>query len=89
MKDSGGQAFPCPTGAADVVGESKIYYNKAQFGMTLLDHFAGMIIADGAGYIGTSDPTVIPREVKRAYDIAEAMIAEKRKREAPHDSRSS
>ena len=64
-QDDGGPAYPF----MDSEG-----YNA--YGMTLLDHFAGLVISSAYN----AEPTY-KKIAKEAYDVAEAMIAEKRRRE--------
>lgn len=70
--DTGGEVYPS--------GELAGY--EPSFGMTLLDHFAGLAMQA----LVTSDnwgPKDYDRETAdRAYGIAAAMVAEKRRREA-------
>lgn len=86
--DTGGPAFPRPASQSTVMGEA------GNAGQTLLDHFAG--IAMGQMCAGPGARMVADRDTRyregaagnwaevvalNAYEIADAMIAEKRRRE--------
>ena len=67
MKDKGGSAFP-------------LVYDKNTLnaeGMTLRDYFAGQIISQYVNKINTIDSMYI--YIEQAYEIADAMIAERKK----------
>jgi len=68
--DTGGQAFAC---------QYSKYENQG--GMTLLDYFAGQIIASGRAF-GSARVVHYRDMAKEAYDFAAIMIAEKRRRES-------
>lgn len=53
-------------------------YSDCNEGMTLLDYFAGQVLI---GRTHTNDPEFRKETVKYCYDIAEAMLKEKAKRE--------
>jgi hypothetical protein len=69
-QDTGGPAFACA--AAD--GQ----HHHVEDGMTLLDYFAGQYIASGQFDLMRYGESEI---AAWSYDFAEAMIAEKRRRE--------
>lgn len=78
-RDTGGPAFPCeeirtPDGKGWVPGAS---------GMTLLDWFAGQALAIFADNRVDPSADVLARA---AYDAAEAMLAEKRRRREAAES---
>lgn len=71
MKNTGGPAYPL----SDIPG------NYFAPGMTILDYFAGQALA---GMLARDQSMNMPIwiDAEVAYDYAEAMIAEKAKREA-------
>ncbi len=81
MSANGGPAFPRRALLVENQHQWDVQDLQAQSGMSLLDYFAGQALAnnniqqfDGAGW------SVCVAE--QAYAIAEAMLAEKAKREA-------
>ena len=85
-KDTGGEAFPCAGYDGPDNGEGSTY------GMTLLDWFAGlamqqMVAGEGARVVADRDERYDETNwaevvVANAYEFADAMLAEKRRREA-------
>ena len=74
MSDDGGAAYPSKYREyCRGCGEDNEPYN----GMTLLDHFA----AAASSFLGSETLLDSSAIAKRSYDIAEAMVAEKRRRE--------
>lgn len=76
MSDDGGPAFPCKVDVqfkSDIDGEK--YWTKRDFGgMTLRDYFAAQALAGPVSEHG------IPEEAAmRAYEYADAMLAERAK----------
>ena len=74
-QDNGGQAFPRP-GYEHLQPDGKILHVPGETGMTLLDYFAGQAV--GGLLKGLHDRYNIAR---LSYDLADAMLAEKRRRE--------
>lgn len=75
--DTGGPAFPNSiTEDPSAPGERLFPYEHGLGGMTLLDWFAGQALAGNL-----NDGAQLERIAKEGYDIAAAMVAEKRKRE--------
>lgn len=74
--DDGGPAFAS-------VGEGFGNPNYSTPGMTLLDYFAGQVVGSAyVDFLATTNPKhAETRIAKQAYQVAEAMIAEKRRRE--------
>jgi len=81
--DTGGPAFPSE-------GEGHGDSNYWDMGMTLLDYFAGQAMqgelasqefAPDGGYYYANDKSNRYNLAEKCYNIAEAMIAEKRRRE--------
>ena len=73
--DTGGPAYPVPTPDAT---DGRTHDG----GMTLLDHFAGLAMSSISARLTSADVIDHGDLVSRAaYHLAEAMIAEKRRRE--------
>lgn len=72
--DTGGSALPHPY----TTRAGGITFENIAPGMTLLDYFAVAAVGSLAKQYATE---FSPELAVRAYDVAEAMIAEKRKRE--------
>ena len=79
MTDTGGLAYP----TMHVTIESRgVTSTLIESGMTLLDHFAGLAIQEVLHEQGMGDDGDNKLLAKDCYGVAEAMIAEKRRREA-------
>ena len=76
--DTGGPAYPMPSGPEPRVNATT-HYNE---GMTLLDHFAGLVAWSLSARLTPADVIEHGDLVSRAaYHLASDMIAEKRRRE--------
>lgn len=71
---SGGAAFPMPV-VIDAYGDA---VNQPQSGMTLRDWFAGQALAS-FNHTGWPDSADAPEMARRAFVIADAMLAERAK----------
>ena len=81
MTDTGGPAYPSMNGMRDEVEGTYINYDEyglRDHGMTLLDHFAEAAMVPTLT-LGVYQSNAAVAEA--AYDLAEAMIAEKRRRD--------
>lgn len=88
MADTGGPAFPRATPPVYVNRDDpdSLYWEEQRSGMTLLDWFAGQALSGimaagrskGSEVIGFISADVATRQ---AYHYADAMLAEKRRRE--------
>lgn len=83
MKDNGGPAFPCEVMTGGIVTDASginRYATEPMPGMTLRDYFAAKamqgLLAQSCGVAMLSDPKA---DAKYAYDMADAMIAERAK----------
>ena len=85
--DNGGPAFPVRGfKQRSTAGFEGKVQGQLRHGMSLRDYFAGQALtgllwADNSA----TDPEVAPEVARDAYLLADAMIAEKRKREAGGD----
>lgn len=79
--NDGGQAFPLSGYTIDLGidddGEPIIGHGKPMPGMSLRDWFAGMALATDCVEYADSDMESV---AKRAYEVADAMIAEREKK---------
>ncbi len=72
--EDGGAAFPVTGGM--VQGPNTDEWVRPQDGMTLRDYFAAAAVTGFGAYVANSEGAVPPeRWAKRAYEIADAMIA--------------
>lgn len=77
-RDTSIPAFPRTGG--QVPGPNSPEWVPPQEGMTLRDYFAAHALAGYGAYIADSDSAVPPeRWAKRAYEIADAMLAQRGK----------
>lgn len=75
---TGGAAFPRPCGEFNTRGEGE--YNKPQDGMTLRDYFAAKAVQGFCAH-GGSGPITQQALAEFAYQLANAMLAEREKKE--------
>lgn len=77
-KSDGGPAFPRPIGAYQEIGGGE--WSQSQTGMTLRDWFAGQALMGivTAYALGKGD-WLLPDMVYQAYEVADAMLAERSK----------
>jgi hypothetical protein len=73
---TGGPAFPRTTWT----GSDKNSAHRDIEGMTLRDWFAGMALCGwAASYAGSTSPMEPEKSAKKAYSLADAMLAERAK----------
>lgn len=78
MKQTGGPAFPRPSSTYDP-DHTQYGFDAAHDGMSMRDWFAGQVIARLIGVYGFEDGEDKRILAERAYEMADAMLAEREK----------
>ena len=80
--DDGGLAFPQSLTAAPSGDVYKSNDYSDTCGMTLLDYFAGQMLASSSRPAGTEPPGTVKQMAEMCYMVAEEMIKERKSHES-------